>query len=410
MSLPSKPLLHTYRAPWVVPVVSPALPDGAVVVDNKSIIAVGEYSDISRQYPDIPVSFCSGILVPALINSHIHLELSIYGVVHPPTQTGNMCDWIKALLQIRENAVFSPGEIRAAAKKMARKQYDSGIGLMLDIGNIDLGMFHSCPVEIHSLYEMLGPSEDATQAAIAAIADLPVELSVTAHAPYSTSAKLLEFIKNRCRKHGQLFSLHLAENLDEGLLLSKGTGCFAQFLKDRTGSDSPFPIPGIDSSTVVGYLQQLGIIDSKTICVHCVHLSDEEIKIIADSGAHVCLCPGSNKFLSVGTVRLQTLLDHGILPALGTDSIASNPNIDLWQEMALLQEEHPGVSSENIFSMATIGGARAIGREIEYGSLEAGKTARFLHIQGVEFEDVANPEQLFECLVMNGQPDSVKWL
>jgi cytosine/adenosine deaminase-related metal-dependent hydrolase len=410
VSLSSKPPFRIYRAPWVVPVTSQVVSDGAIVVDNETIVAVGAYSDISRQHPDLSVTVCSGVLLPALVNCHIHLELSVYGVIHPPTQASNMCDWIKVLLQSRENANFSLDEIRAAAKKMAQKQYDSGIGLMLDVGNIDIGKFDSCPLEIHSLYEMLGPSKAATQKAIEAIEHFPVELSVTAHAPYSTSPNLLKVIKNRCRNQEQLFSFHLAENLDEGLLLSKGEGCFARFLKDRTGSDSPFPIPGIDSSTVVEYLQRLGILDSKTICVHCVHLNDEEIKIIADAGAHICLCPGSNKFLSVGTVRLQALLDHGILPALGTDSIASNPSIDLWQEMALLGKEHPAVSPESILSMATIGGARAMGRANDYGSLEAGKTARFLHIQDKEYDDVESSEQLLERLTISGKPESVQWL
>ena len=293
---------------------------------------------------------------------------------------------------------------------MAQTQYDSGIGLMLDTGNIDIGTFDSCPSEIYSLYEMLGPSKAATQKAIETIEHFSAEQSVTAHAPYSTSPNLLKVIKKRCRNQEQLFSIHLAENLDEGLLLSKGEGCFARFLQDRTGSDSPFPIPGIDSSTVVEYLQRLGILDSKTICVHCIHLNDEEIKIIADAEAHVCLCPGSNKFLSVGTVRLQALLDHGILPALGTDSIASNPSVDLWQEMALLRKEHPAVSPGSILSMATIGGARAMGRANDYGSLEAGKTARFLNIQDQEYEDVESSEQLLERLTISGKPESVKWL
>jgi cytosine/adenosine deaminase-related metal-dependent hydrolase len=281
---------------------------------------------------------------------------------------------------------------------------------MLDIGNTYLGMFDSCPVEIHSLREMLGPSESATQAAIAAIEEIPLEQAVTGHAPYSTSPKLLQYIKNRCRKHDQIFSLHLAENVDEGLLLAKGDGCFAKFLNERGGSDSPFPIPGIDSSAVVGYLQQLEILDSKTLCVHCVHLNDEEIQILADTNAHVCLCPGSNKFLNVGKVRLQALLDQDILPAIGTDSIASNPDLDMWQEMALLRKEHPDIAAERILSMATIGGAIAMGRQAKYGSLEEGKTARLIHIEGGEYAQAANAEQLLECLTAAGRPELVSCL
>lgn len=411
MSLQSTSSTSTiYRAPWVVPISSAILRDGAVVVDDKRILAVGLYSDIAGRFQAVPVKTCSGVLLPALVNAHIHLELSVYGIVHPPSKHSTMCDWIKELLKTRETSKASIDEIVDAAQKTAQDQYESGVGLMLDIGNIDLGKFNFCPAEIHSLREMLGPSESATQAAIETIGKIPLEQSVTGHAPYSTSPKLLQYIKNRCRNNDQLFSLHLAENVDEGLLLEKGEGCFAKFLKERGGSDSPFPIPGIDSSAVVGYLQQLDIMDSKTLCVHCVHLNDEEIKILADTNVHVCLCPGSNKFLSVGKVRLQALIDQDILPAIGTDSIASNPELDMWQEMALLRKEHPDVAADRILSMATIAGAISMGRHTTYGSLEEGKTARFIHIEGAEYANAANAEQLLECLTTAGRPDSVSRL
>ncbi len=161
---------------------------------------------------------------------------------------------------------------------------------------------------------------------------------------------------------------------------------------------------------MVEYLRQLGIMDSQTIYVHCVHLSDKEIQCIADTETHVCLCSGSNAFLGVGTARLQVLLDHGILPALGTDSIASNPDINLWSEMVLLRKEHPDVNPEHILKMATYGGARAMGRESVYGSLQKGKTARILHVQDDMFAHASNDTEIIDLLTSKGQPDLVGWL
>jgi cytosine/adenosine deaminase-related metal-dependent hydrolase len=410
VSLSSTPSISILKAPWVVPISSPVLRDGAVVVNGEHIIDVGLYSDIANHFKDIPVKNYTGVLLPALVNAHIHLELSVHGVVHPPSKSSTMCDWIRALLKTREESQFSIAEVIHAARKTAQDQYDSGVGLMLDIGNSDLGEFNSCPVEILSLREMLGPSEYATKAAIAAIDKIPFEQAITGHSPYSTSPKLLQYIKNRCRDHNQIFSLHLGENVDEALLLTKGEGCFSKLLQERGSTDSPFPIPGIDSSAVVGYLQQLGILDSKTLCVHCVHLNDEELTILAGTRAHVCLCPGSNKFLSVGTAPLEAMLDHDILPAIGTDSISSNPALDMWQEMALLRDAHPDVDSEHILCMATLGGAIAMGRHNSYGSLEKGKTARFINIERPEYQKTSNAEQLLNCLTACGRPESVRRL
>lgn len=396
-----------FRAPWIVPVSSPVIADGAVVVDQDTIIAVGPFSDVFSTFPDLPLTNCSGVLLPALVNAHIHLDLSAYGTIFQETESSTMCDWITKLLQKREDANLSDIFLKNAAKKIVQDQYDSGVGLLLDINNTSLGSFDFCPVEIISLSEMLGPSKLSTEAVKSAIQKLPSNQSVTGHAPYSTSPELLRFIKTRCHNNNQLFSLHLAENPDEALLLSEGRGCFSQFLKERGGWDDTFPVHGIDSKGVVGYLHDLGILDERTVCVHCVHVTDAEIRIISDSGAHVCLCPASNKFLSVGTAPLEQLLQNSILPALGTDSIASNPNLDMWEEMALLRESHPDVSPAIIFSIATLGGALAMHYEESYGSLAPGRKSCILHIQDSCYEELGSPEQLLDQLTSHGRPDSI---
>ncbi|MEA3467468.1 MAG: amidohydrolase family protein [Thermodesulfobacteriota bacterium] len=399
-----------FRAPWVVPVAAPVIRDGAVVLNENSIVAVGSCSDISSRFSDLPQTSCSGVIIPALVNAHIHLDLSAYGNVCQESEDSTMCDWISALLQKRQQAHFSDEELKAAAENILQDQYDSGVGLLLDISNVNLGHFESCPVERVVLFEMLGPSKSARQAAISAIQNLPPDQAVTGHAPYSTTPELLKYIKERCHSQGELFSLHLSENPDEALLLAKGGGCFSQFLKERGGWDGTFPIPGIDSSGVVGYLHELGILDNKTICVHCVHLTTKEIRIIADSHAHVCFCPGSNRFLSVGTAPLEQFLKYKILPALGTDSIASNPKLDMWSEMSLLRQMHPDVSPEHIFSMATLGGAKAMHRDNDFGSLEQGRKASILHVQGLPYKELSSADQLFDRLTSCGRPDSITWL
>ena len=82
------------------------------------------------------------------------------------------------------------------------------------------------------------------------------------------------------------------------------------------------------------YLDSLGVLDSNTLCVHAVHVSKAEIVTLAEKKVRVCLCPGSNRFLGVGKAPVTEFLAHGILPALGTDSRASNTRLSMWREMA----------------------------------------------------------------------------
>ncbi len=399
-----------FRAPWVVPVSSPVVQDGAVVVDRHRILAVGPFRELSLHYPDLPLTSCQGVLLPALVNGHIHLDLSVIGTVQPDFSDSTMCDWIRKLLQKREAANVSQEEIATAAEKTICDQYDAGVGLMLDIGNIGLQRRNYKPVEILSLLEMLGPSWVAQRAVMDIISDLSSKQPVTGHAPYSTGPDLLKFIKKRCGQQETIFSLHLAENIDEALLLDKGEGCFAKFLQERGGVDGTFPVAGIDSRGVAGYLENLGILDDKTLCVHCVHLDDREIQVLAGTGTHVCLCPGSNRFLGVGTAPLEKILAAGILPALGTDSIASNPVLDIWQEMSILAQEHPSVDPATILAMATLGGAKALHRETDFGALAQGCKARFLHVAGREYEKAGRADQLLQRLISCGRPESISWI
>lgn len=379
-------------------------------MDGETILDVSTSQEICLRYPHIEVIRYPGVLLPALVNAHIHLELAVYGPVAPKSSEGSMCDWISSLLTLREEAGYSKVEVQAAAAEAAREQYASGVGLLLDTGNSRLEPFEDCPIEILSLLEMLGPTKAAEISAISAIDSLPKDIAVTGHAPYSTSPGLLRYIKKRCMEKDDIFSIHLAENSDEALLLTRAQGCFAQFLKDRNGFDGSFPIPGIDSSCVLSYLDELGVLDNNTLCVHCVHLSSMDLHILAKSKAKVCLCPGSNRFLSVGVAPLEKLLAHDILPALGTDSISSNPVPDIWEEMTLLRSNHLTVSDEIILKMATLGGAQALHLEGHYGTIAKGRSARILHIKDQKYDKAQNGSQLLECITSCGRPEKVEWV
>lgn len=396
-----------YRAPWVIPVTSQVINDGVIAVRKGRIEAVGSWRELSSIYSKSKIVHCSGVLMPGLVNAHIHLELSAFGVVPQKNSNSTMCDWIRSLLQKRMAGDYSESEIHSAAEKCAQDQFRSGVVALLDTGNIILPAFAGNTPEIQSLFELLGPSVKASQASMQTLSGLSPDVSPTGHAPYSTSPELLQGIKKQTIKKKSLFSLHVEENRDEALLLLQGEGCFYDFLQERDALDGTFPLTANSYKSVIDYLHNLQILDEKTICVHCVFVSEDDVQILADTNSHVCLCPGSNKFLGVGEAPLIAFLEHGIVPALGTDSIASNPQLSMWHEMALLREDHSGVAPETILAMATIAGAKAISREDSYGSLEPGKSSNFIGIEDKKISTAVNEKDVLDILTSIERPDRV---
>jgi cytosine/adenosine deaminase-related metal-dependent hydrolase len=109
-------------------------------------------------------------------------------------------------------------------------------------------------------------------------------------------------------------------------------------------------------------------------------VSDKEIELLQKTGSRVCLCPGSNRYLGVGRAPVTKYLQAGIIPGLGTDSLASNPELSIWREMRILAEDHPGIDVSDILTMATLGGAMALGLEQQAGTLAPGRVAEFLAV------------------------------
>lgn len=417
MSSPSSPTL--YRAPFVVPVATPPIADGGVLVDDGQIVAVDRFARL-RSHGATVVDVDDAIIAPALINCHAHLELShLAGFVlsGPEGSHGEGCaepsdfpGWIRALLARRGQPV--PEEvIMAAGRKALVEQHERGVSLVTDIGNQpasrDIGA--GAKAECQFFRELLAVAAGTAASVLASLTD---DEQCTAHAPYSCHPVLIKALKERARRSGGLFPLHVAESAEEVAFLRTGSGPFHAFLKERLNASGGMtegqtladilPHPGCGA---VEYLNSLGVLDAQTICVHTVHISDAEGGVLAKAGAKVCLCPGSNRTLGVGKAPLPLLLNHRILPGLGTDSLASNNCLDLWQEMKVLQEDHPGVSPEQIFAMATWGGAVTLGVANRLGLLAPGLEARILAI-----DFTGSQGDLFPALVSAGTAQQVTWL
>ncbi|MHB8809400.1 MAG: amidohydrolase family protein [Desulfobulbaceae bacterium] len=403
-------ILH--RAPWIVPVSGPVLADGAVIVQAGRIVETGPGLDLLRKYPRAQIREHPGCaLTPALVNAHIHLELSHLRIPELKQVVAGFTDWIATLLDLRTNGNVSEEEFAAAARTTLRRQNEQGVIALADIGNTDLGfrLAPEFPGTLLHFQEFLGRSAKTRRSVQEQMAKAGNDRLFTAHAPYSTHPELIRSLKERARRLQHPFPIHVAEPGSEAEMLSRGSGELYSFLDGRRVLEQPYQPPaGFDNPGSVRYLQGLGVLDYGTVCIHCVHVSEEEARILAAAGTRVCLCPGSNRYLRVGIAPVNMFLARGILPALGTDSAASNPELSLWREMRLLREDHPAIDPAQVFAMATLGGAMALGLAEQYGSLAPGRSGRMLAVPVKK--DCENTAQLYDLLTRDNQHLQPTWV
>ena len=406
---------YLHKAPYLVPVAADqdlptVIVNGAVLTRNGRIIEVGPYDELGG-HDALEVEHGSAVLMPALVNCHSHLELSYLARLGQASnhEAGDITGWIRILLSAREKE-HDPQDIEMAAWQALARLYAGGCRGLLDIGNLPASRDIAKRFKVNSRFfqEILGltsPGIEAGSALLASVADDP-ELFYTAHAPYSTAPELIKQIKARASRHGHLFPIHVAESVDEIEFLATGQGRFRDFLEERGALDTSFVAPG---QSPIAYLDSLGALDKQTLCVHCVHCDDNDISIMAARQVQACICPGSNRFLGVGTAPVPQLLDSGISLVLGTDSLSSNPHLSLWEEMRVLSQDHPGLKPEAIIRMATRNGAELMGIASEIGSLTPGCSARFLAVSG-DLPENSSGDEILRWLVSAGLEITTEWV
>lgn len=387
-----------HRAPLVVPVATPVLENGAVLTENGRIVVVGAYADLRGE--GVLVDHEGAVLTPPLINGHVHLELShLAGLGKSGSWQGDITSWIRKLLAARENAQ----DDLFKARQVLDEFYNEGVALVADTGNLtqsrEIG--RDAQTEVIFFLEMLGLSRSSAQNSRERLTELD-DFICTGHAPYSTGADLLSALHDRAKKRNEIFSIHVAESEAETQFLRDASGPFRDFVEERGVWDDSFEPPGCGSVT---YLDRLALLDEQTFCVHCVHVSDDEIRLLAQRRAKVCLCPASNRFIGVGKAPVEKMVEAGLLPALGTDSLASNSKLSMWNEIKVLRQDHPSLDPALVFAMATLGGAQALGSG-DFGQLVPGSSAQFL---AVTTENV-DSKNVYDFLTTGCEAKSVSWV
>lgn len=394
-----------YRAAWLLPVAEPPIRDAWIEVAEERIVAFG--TGPCADATDLG----SVAILPGLVNAHTHLELSYLDRRIAPSN--EFVDWIRQVVETRRTQPDAAGaEIMDAVGRGIAQAVASGTALVGDISNTlvtvePLRRSALGGVVFHELIRFNPPDAPAVvDEACRQIDALPqsdaVRAALAAHAPYSVAPAVFEAIAAASARRQRPFSVHLAESRSETEFIARGTGPWRSFLDDVGAWNPEWHAAG---TTPVQYLDRLQFLQPATLVVHGVQMDDADLRILKDRGTTLVTCPRSNAQTGAGTPSIDRFYASGVRVAVGTDSLASTPDLSVFAELAAMRRLAPRVPASRLIESATRHGADALGFGDDYGTVAPGKQARLLA--------VAIPRGLAdveEYLVGGIEPEAISWL
>jgi cytosine/adenosine deaminase-related metal-dependent hydrolase len=363
-----------HRAGWIILNPWHIIKNGYVKIENNIIKEVLK-SNRSSHYSEFDyIDHGPGVLMSPLVNAHTHLELSCF---KGKLDMGYGFEtWVRELLKLREKT--DTKVIKEYAKKSVDELYNSGVLYVGEISTtgITREIFEQSPLFGVWFQEFLGSKFAKEESALIGAPE-KLQFSVAGHAPHTTSPSLLKLKKKQTNLKNLPFSIHVSESNAEMEFIKTGKGKWADFLKIREIDFSSWDIP--QKSPVI-HLLNLELLDPMTLMVHVLNSDNHDFEIIVKAGAKVCICPRSNMNLHGKLPNLEKMLDIGIKPALGTDSLASCNSLSIFDEMHYIVKNYNNIKPSSLIAMATQYGADALGIGDYAGSLEPGKRADMLYI------------------------------
>jgi 5-methylthioadenosine/S-adenosylhomocysteine deaminase len=361
-----------YHARWVLPVGAAPIRDGTVVVDGERIAWVGPRATAPAGADE---DLGDAILMPGLVNTHIHLDLAAFAGV-----LGGLgfFAWVRTLVRGLGDAA-SPEMLVDASRWSVADQLAHGVTAIghTGPGRAAFDALREMGARGVAYLEVFGPDPAQCEASFAALRALVdhvrrgesalVRAGVSPHAPYSVSDALYSRVAAWAREDALPVAVHIAESDDESRYVAGADGEFASMLRARGIAVAP------RAGSPVALLERTGVLATKPLCIHAIRVEAADIGRMAAAGATVAHCPRANAWLQHGRAPVHALRAAGVPVGLGTDSIASNDAVRLLAEARDAADDTLAPAAR--VEMATRGGARALGIESVTGTLAAGKSA-----------------------------------
>jgi cytosine/adenosine deaminase-related metal-dependent hydrolase len=377
-------------AAWVLPICGPPLKNAMIRLRGDKIVEIGSSSQAPQHDQHI-------VVLPGLVNAHTHLEFSD---LEKPLGTpgSSFAQWVTEVIQYRllQDKLADRQQRKDAAIALGiNESFAHGVKLIGEIATRPWisPAYDNDDARVVVQLEQLGFAASQAEercaevdAAKSKMSKLLEHVGLSPHAPYSVSPQLVAKLIASAVEANSVVSMHLAESKEELQFLETRSGPFAKLL-DRLNLLGPdWQLANIDYC-----LRELSEC-SRGLVIHGNYLSERQLDFLASyPNLSVVHCPRTHAYFGHREISIDGMLERGIRIAVGTDSRASNPDLDLLEELRLIRRKFTHISSGEILRMGTLAGAEALGMDRQFGSLEIGKAPGVL---GIEFQEpiVDDPE------------------
>ena len=340
---------------------------------------MGTAESLRRKYPSVEYRRHGNcILMPGLVNAHTHLEYSVFS--HLARETPFL-PWLRNLVQLADirNRFWGPSYWEKAAAIGIRKSLKAGITCVGDVVTFggSLRAADGSRIRMRAFLEAVALDGSSLPSGLRRLRRQldsasnwsgTVTPGLSPHSIYTLSPAALVSLGDLASEYGLPLAIHAAETSHEQELLAGRGPLAAQINRFK------LPFGATSTATLTGYLERQGTLTSTTLLVHGVHLKEKDLRVVARQGAGLATCPRSNLLLGAGVPGYRLWSRLGIPFAYGTDSLASVPDFDLFQEARIVRS-HLSEGADAILRRLTLGGAERVGLGDVTGSIEAGKFA-----------------------------------
>jgi len=382
--MPASEAIRLYRGTSVLPMSSPDISDGGLAVRRGEILAVGTWKELVREYPSASrEDLGEVILMPGLINAHCHLDYTMMrGALFGG---GSFAEWIQRLNAMRRS--LDQRDYVDAIAVGLKELHHWGCTTVLNIESFPelLPFLLESPIRVWWFLEVMDvrsrlQSAEALAGAISFLEKASEGLGgfgISPHAPYTVSRDLYELSSTYALKYQLPLCTHLAESEEEMSMFAKGEGVLYEFLRSIGR-----PMEDCKGVTPIQAVLGRELVPEGSILVHMNQLDSNDRELLKRTAGRypVVHCPRTHAFFERTPFDLNFFRDSGIPLLLGTDSLASNQDLNMFAEMRALSEAFPWLHPVEILRMVTTAPAAAIGRTGRLGQFSPGALADFIAI------------------------------
>ena len=378
--------MRKISANYIFPIHTKPLENGVLTISEDGKVL--ELSTVENSKNDENIEHYEGIICPGFVNAHCHLELSYMKDVIP--QHTGIIGFIVEIANRRHSV--NDEEKLYAAKFHDNYMYKQGIVAVGDISNtkLTLELKHESKIFYHTFVEVYSRNEDEIDKLLQTAKNildsgkqLGLSISPTLHAPYSTCDKLFSLIKSHAEACG-ILSYHNQETQEENEYFVNNSGAFLDYYNKFKMPNNPLPT----GETAIHRLLKNITPNTKILLVHNTFTSESDYDFAVSAAQNITwtLCPKSNLYIENCLPPIDMLRRKNAKIALGTDSLSSNTNLSLVEELITISENFENISFNELLTWATLNGAQALGIDSRFGSFEKGKTPGLVLIDNIDMQ------------------------